>query len=262
MNTAEILNLDRPLCFFDIESTGVEPQHDRIITLSILKVTPEDFFRPGSEEWLHERFNPVVMIPAQSTAIHGITDAAVADKPKFSDRASAILEFMNGCDLAGFNLTNFDVPILWEECHRAGVNWDLNGVRVIDVSNIFRKKEERTLAAAVRFYCGREITNAHDAEADVVATRDVLLGQLARYTDLQSMGVQGLSEFSKQEERVDLAGAIILDKDGDYAYTHRRVRGVKVADDPGYAYWMLKSDFSANTKMHLKRILGELFPNE
>lgn len=261
MNTSDILQLERPLCFFDIESTGVETQSDRIVSLSILKITPEDFLRSESEEWFNEIFNPIILIPKEVTAIHGITNEMVADKPRFQERAAAIHSFLAGCDLAGYNLSNFDVPILWEEFNRAGIIWDLTGVRILDVSNIFRKKEQRTLTAAVKFYCGRELTDAHDARADVTATRDVLLGQLQRYPDLTGLSVEGLCAFSKEGDRVDLAGTIIRDNDGDYAYTHKRVRGVKVIDDPGYASWMLKSDFSANTKVVLEQILSELFPS-
>lgn len=244
------LKLTRTLAFIDTETTGTDPQKDRIITFASLLVTPEN-----TTDAFEIMVNPGIPIPPETTTVHGITDEMVADKKPFAHYARSILDDLSGCDLCGYNLLNFDVPLLWNEFHRCGIEWDLSETRVIDPCVIFREKEPRDLTAAVRFYCGRDHAGAHGAAADVEATRDVLLGQLARYSDLPQTVVD-LAKFCNPERRVDLAGTICLNDKGEPCYTAKRVRGVRVIDDPGFGNWMLRNDFSEETKRHLRRILG------
>jgi DNA polymerase-3 subunit epsilon len=244
------LFLERPIAFFDIEATGVDVTKDRIVSIYIDVLYPDG--QRQSKEW---RCNPGFEMSAEVVAIHGITNEAVKDCPPFKEQARGIYSAIRGCDLGGFNLLNFDVPLLWEEFHRAGIKWSLRGVEIIDVGNIFKKKEERTLSAGVRFYCGREHTGAHSADADVRATIDVLDAQLKRYSDLNGLPVSALAKFSQFDDRVDLAGKIVRNKDGEPVYSFGNSKGVRVKDDPGFARWMLGKDFSENTKQALRSIL-------
>lgn len=250
------MKLTRPIVCFDIEATGVDMQKDRIISLHAEKIDDLEF---GPREFLPILCNPGMPIPPDSTEVHGITDADVAAMPPFGTFAHPVHEFFAGCDLMGFGLLHFDIPILWEEFYRAQITWDLAGVRVIDVGNIFKKKEQRTLEAAVLFYCQRDHGGAHDARADVEATRDVLLAQLDRYSDLGKLSLEELAKFSRMRDDVDLAGIITRDKEGRPCYGIKRKRNVPVLEDPGYAEWMLRSDFPAETKIRLREIL-ELQP--
>lgn len=251
---------ERPIVILDVESTGTDPAKDRIVTLAMAKVAyPHGDANDGElliHDWYTCQCNPGFPMSEEVIACHGITNEMAASFPPFSTFAPNIERFLNGCDLAGFNCNNFDVPILWEELYRAGITWNMEGVRVIDAGNIFKKKEERTLSAAVQFYCKREHGKAHDAEADVRATLDVLCAQLQRYQDLAKFSVQELAAFSAMDERIDLAGKIVKGPDGDPVYTLRKVKGVKVKDDPGFAYWMLDKEFPENTKIVLRQILG------
>jgi DNA polymerase-3 subunit epsilon len=240
---------EKPLCFLDLETTGTDPVKDRIV--SFAGVISEG----GSDMWLEELLNPGIPIPAEATAVHGITNEMVADKRTFRQAASTIRAFINGCDLAGYNLLNFDLPLLWEEFHRVGITLDLTGVNVIDPCVIFREREPRDLTAAMMFYCAERHDGAHGARADVEATRKVLKGQLGRYHDLPTSRAE-LSAFCRSDRRVDLAGTIALNDKGEPCYTTKRVRGVRVKDDPGFGQWMLRNDFSEETKIHLRRILG------
>lgn len=251
-----IMKQTRPIIFFDIESTGTNPAQDKIIELAYKKV----FHFDTEAAWQVFRFNPGMPIPPEATECHGITDADVKDEPYFRERCNIVMSDFFECDLAGFNLTNFDVPILWEELYRCGLTWNLEGVNIIDAGTIFKIKEERTLTAAMKFYCQREHEGAHSGKADVTATQDVLLAQLIRYPELQDMTIEQLAKFSQRNEtRCDLAGKIVLDKDGDPAYTFgEKTRGVKVKNDIGFAQWMLRKDFSANTKMVLSKILDSI----
>lgn len=253
MNTK--LELTRPLAFLDVEATGVDPATDKIVSLAIVKMLPGDMLREAVDETFYWQFNPERSMSAEVIAIHGITNEAAAQMRPFLESAALVHAALKGCDLSGFNLRNYDIPIIWEELYRAKIEWDLEGVRVIDAGTIFKKKEERTLSAAMQFYCGKTNENAHHAMADTLASREVLSAQIQRYADLGKMGLGELAEFSKLEDRVDLAGKIVM-KNGVAVYNLRRVQDVPVVDDPGFAEWMLERDFSANTKMHLRRILG------
>lgn len=245
----------KPLCIFDLETTGTDPANDRIVSIAIIKVPgiglgfdPKGIYR--------QKVNPGVPIPAEATETHGITDADVEFNLIFPEIAPDVEAFISGCDLAGYNCINFDVPLLVEEFYRCGVELRLDGVRIIDACRIFRKKEERTLTAAVKFFCDKEIFNAHDAFSDCVATYDVLAAQIERYQDLAGMTVDQLAEFSKEDDRIDWAGKIVRNKEGVPVYNIGKAKGVPVAKDPGFGKWMLGQDFSQDTKRHLRRLLA------
>lgn len=247
------LNLKNPLVFFDLETTGIDIVRDRIVEISILKVNPN-----GTEETKTRRINPGMPIPAESSAIHGIYDEDVKDQPQFKQLAKSLAEFMEGCDIAGFNSSRFDVPLLAEEFLRAGIDFDFSKRKMIDVQIIFHKKEQRTLEAALKFYCDKELTDAHSAEADTRATYEVLKGQLDRYNDLEN-SVEFLSkEYSSHNNNVDLAGRMIYDDNGVEIFNFGKHKGRSVADvlkkEPGFYGWMMDADFSLNTKQVLTRI--------
>jgi DNA polymerase III subunit epsilon len=254
--------MSKPIIFFDLEATGVDVAKDRIVSIAFQK-----FNRLGGAllSEFYQIVNPGVLMSDEVVAIHGITNEEAAKYPPFSQFAGEIFAAFHNCDLAGFNHTNFDIPMLWEEFNRCGLEWNLGGVNFIDVGNIFKKKEERTLSAAVRFYCGKEHVGAHSALADVRATAEVLNAQLARYPDLAAIEfmhdnpMDELARFCRFEDRLDLAGKIIRDKDGDPAYSFgQKTKGVKVRDDIGFAHWMLGKDFSTQTKMVLREIIRKI----
>lgn len=248
----------KPLICFDIEATGVDPAKDRIVQIAFCEITLcelDNSYIPFNKRKL--LINPGVSIPAESTAIHGITNDDVYGSPTFSDCSLVLYERFKDCDLAGFNLTNFDVPLLWEEFYRCGIDWDLSNSRIIDVGTLFKRREERSLSAAVQFYCGRELEGAHDAMNDVLATCDVLTAQIERYklsfSDLETLE----RESNYEEKRVDLAGKIIVGKDGRPTWNFGKPKGKAVVDELGFGYWLLDKDFSENTKRHVRRIIDE-----
>lgn len=247
------LNLKNPLVFFDLETTGMDTVHDRIVEISILKININ-----GSEEVRTRRINPGIPIPAESSAIHGIYDEDVKDAPLFKQIAKSLAEFMEGCDIAGYNSSRFDVPLLAEEFLRAGVDFDFSKRKMIDVQIIFHKKEQRTLEAALKFYCGKELTDAHSAEADTRATYEVLKGQLDKYDDLPNDMETLSKEYSSHNNNVDLAGRIIYDDNGIEIFNFGKHKGKPVAEvlkqEPGFYAWMMDADFSLNTKQVLTRI--------
>lgn len=239
--------MNKPLICFDIEATGPDPASDRIIQIA------GKCIETGFEiNWM---VNPGFPIPAESTAIHGICDADVAACPTFNHYAQSLHDWMKDADLVGFNLTNFDVPILWEEFYRCGIVWDLSNTRILDAGTLFKKREQRTLSAALQFYCGRDHNGAHDALGDVIATLDVWEAQLGRYGLADKDREELEIESNFEEKRVDLAGKIVIGKDGRPAYNIGRAKGTAVEDDRGFGYWMLDRDFSENTKIHLRRLL-------
>ncbi|MFN2261728.1 MAG: exonuclease domain-containing protein [Psychroflexus sp.] len=206
------LNLTRPICFFDLETTGTNISKDRIVEISILKV-----FENNNKESYTWKVNPGIPIPAETTTIHGISDEDVANEPKFDVLAPKINQMIKGCDLGGYNSNRFDIPLLAEEMLRAGIDFDLKKVNAIDVQTIFHKKEKRTLEAAYKFYCDKDLTNAHSAEADTNATYEVLKSQLDRYEDLEN-DTKWLSIYSAHKKFADLAGFITLNKkDEEYS---------------------------------------------
>ena len=250
------MKLTRPLATIDAETTGVEPVYDRIVTLYILKEHPD-----GREEDLDLKFNPGIHIPEETTEIHGMDDAMVADWPAFKTAAEQIHEFIKGCDLNGFN-TGFDATILYEEFSRCGITWNTKGMHVIDVGGLFKIFEPRTLTAAVKFYCKREHEGAHGAKDDVLATRDVLNAQINRYADLMDLDVAGLKKASQHDPKVDLNGTIVLNDKGVPCYGTKKCRGVPVKDDPGYGWWMISKDFPTQTKEVLRSILETPDPDD
>lgn len=245
--------LERPLVFIDIEGTGPDPAKDRIVSLSTIVIGPNnDTTAYAGGTWM---FNPGIKMSDEVIAIHGISNATAELETPFAESALAFSERLSGVDFAGFNLLNYDVPILWEEFHRAGITWDLAGVRIIDVGNIFKKKEERTLSAAVKFYFGREHTGAHSSSGDAMATAEVMAAQLSRYPELSEMSIEELSEYSQFGKRFDLAGKIIVDAEGFPVYNIGKSKGVRVKDDQSFGWWMLGKDFSEQTKIVLREYL-------
>ena len=246
------LNLKRPLVFFDLETTGVDTAKDRIVEISMVKVMPD-----GEEIVRTRLINPQMHIPEDATAVHGITDEDVKDQPTFAQIAKSLSQFIEGCDFGGFNSNRFDLPMLVEEFLRAGVDVDFKNRKFIDVQNIFHKMEQRTLVAAYKFYCSKDLTDAHSAEADTKATYEVLKAQLDRYSELQN-DVAALAEFSSRGETVDYAGRIVYNDKGEEVFNFGKYKGIPVREvfqrDPGYYSWILQGDFTLNTKQVLTRI--------
>lgn len=246
------LNLRNPLVFFDLETTGINIVKDRIVEISYVKVFPN-----GKEELKTYRVNPGMPIPPESTAIHGITDEDVKDCPTFKEIAKTLANQIEGCDLAGFNSNRFDIPLLAEEFLRADVDIDFSKRKFIDVQTIFHKMEQRTLSAAYKFYCDRELENAHTSEADTIATYEILKAQLDRYPDLEN-DMTYLSKFSSFNQNVDFAGRMIYNEKGEEVINFGKYKGRLVTEvlesDPGYYSWMMNGDFSLNTKKMLTQI--------
>jgi len=246
------LNLRKPLVILDLETTGVSIASDRIVEFSALKVSPG-----GAEEWLTLRINPGIPISPEATRIHGITDADVANEPYFKDFARKIAAFVEGCDLAGFNSMKFDIPILCEEFLRVNVDFNPARHRYVDVQVIFHKKEQRTLGAAYKFYCRKELENAHSAQADTAATYEILKAQLDRYPDLEN-DIEKLSAFSAFNNNADLAGRIVFNEQGAEVFNFGKHKGKPVElvlkEEPSYYSWMMNGDFPLNTKQVLTAI--------
>lgn len=246
------LKLHKPLCVFDLETTGTNISKDKIVEICILKVNPDA--SRESKTWL---VNPEMHIPESVAEIHGITDDKVKDAPTFKEIAPKIMDMISGCDLGGFNSNRFDVPLLAEELLRAGIDFDLSKFRLVDAQTIYHKKEPRTLSAAYKFYCDKVLENAHSAEADVLATFDVLDAQVGKYEDLDG-DIQSLSEFSHHNKFVDLAGFIAYDDNKEEIFTFGKYKGQKVKEvfqkDIGYYGWIQNADFPLYTKKVLTAI--------
>jgi len=247
-----MIELHRPLVFFDLETTGISVSKDRIIEIYLIKIMPDQ-----SETHLHELYNPGIPIPAEATAIHGISDEDVKDKPNFSERAHELRTFLEHCDFAGFNSNKFDVPLLVEEFYRAGVEFDIDKRRYIDAMRIFHTMEPRNLSAAYKFYCDKNLENAHSAKYDTLATLDILKAQLTRYPDMDC-SIEGLHKLSAQNNQVDLAGRIIFNDQKQEIFNFGKHKGRLVKDvlkkEPSYYEWIMQSDFAANTKQVLTKI--------
>lgn len=247
------LNLKNPIVFFDLETTGININADRIVEICYLKVYPN-----GNEEAKTLRINPEMHIPESSSAIHGIYDEDVANCPTFREVARNIANDIEGCDLAGFNSNRFDIPVLAEEFLRAGVDIDMTKRKLIDVQVIFHKMEQRTLSAAYKFYCEKDLEDAHTAEADTRATYEVLQSQLERYADELKNDMAFLSEYSSYNKNVDFAGRMVYDENGVEVFNFGKYKGQVVSEvlkkDPGYYSWIQNSDFTLNTKAMLTKI--------
>lgn len=246
------LNLKRPIIFFDLETTGVDTAKDRIVEISMIKIMPD-----GEELTRTRRLNPERPIPPEATAVHGITDEDVKDQPTFAQVAKSLAQFIQGCDFGGFNSNRFDLPVLAEEFLRAGVDVDLKRRKFVDVQTIFHKKEQRTLVAAYKFYCHRDLDDAHSAEADTRATYEVLKAQIDHYDDLEN-DIDFLAEFSTQHRYADFAGYILYNDKEEEVFGFGKYKGRLVSEvlrsDPGYYAWMSNGDFP----LYTKRVLTEI----
>jgi DNA polymerase-3 subunit epsilon len=246
------LKLTRPICFFDLETTGINVAKDRIVEISILKVYPNG--NKESKTWL---VNPEMQIPDEVIAIHGISNEKVANEPTFKMLSKEIYNLIKDSDLGGFNSDRFDIPLLAEEMLRADIDFDMKNMVSVDVQTIFHKMEKRTLEAAYKFYCNKELVDAHSAEADTIATYEVLLSQLDRYPELEN-SVRKLAEFSTHKKTVDFAGFIVLDEDQEEIFSFGKHKGRKVLEvldkEPGYFGWILNADFPLYTKKVLTQI--------
>ena len=252
LHTTMNLKLKRPIIFFDLETTGVDTAHDRIVEISMVKIEPD-----GTKHVKTRRINPEMPIPAEATAVHGISDEDVKDEPTFKQIAKSLAKFIEGCDFGGFNSNRFDLPMLVEEFMRADVDVDFRKRKFVDVQNIFHKKEQRTLVAAYKFYCDKDLENAHSAEADTLATYEVLEAQIERYGDIGDT-VDELAAFSTHNEVVDFAGRIALNDKGEEVFTFGKYKGRKVEDvfrdEPSYYSWMMQGDFPLYTKKVITEI--------
>lgn len=240
------LNLKNPILFFDIESTGLNVATDRIVEICALKVMPD-----GDQEIKTRRINPTIPISPEAQKIHGISNEDVADCPTFKELAKSLANWMSGCDFAGYNSTRFDVPMLAEEFLRAGVNFDFRKRKLVDVQNIFHKMEQRTLSAAYKFYCSKELENAHSAEADTVATYEILEAQLDKY-DILENDIKFLADFSTKSRFVDYAGRVVLNDKDEPSFNFGKYKGKTVESvfksDQSYYSWMMNGDFTLDTK--------------
>lgn len=246
------LKLNRPIVFFDLETTGVDSASDRIVEISMIKIEVD-----GKKTVKTRRINPECHIPEEATEVHGITDEDVAGEPTFKQIAKSLAQFIEGCDFGGFNSNRFDLPLLVEEFMRAGVDVDFRKRKFVDVQTIFHRKEQRTLVAAYKFYCDKDLENAHSAEADTMATYEVLEAQIARYPDIGST-VEELAEFSSNGANVDFAGRIALNDKGEEVFTFGKYRGCSVEEvfreEPSYYSWMMDGNFPQYTKKVITEI--------
>ena len=250
------LNLKKPIIFFDLETTGTNVTSDRIVEISLIKIMPD-----GKEIEKTRRINPGIPIPAEATAIHHITDEDVADAPLFKQIAASLADIFTGCDIAGFNSYRFDIPVLDNEFRLAGIAFDFSRARFVDVQTIFHKKEQRTLTAAYRFYCDKDLTEAHSANADTRATYEVLMAQLDRYEDLPN-DIEALSDFSSQNRNVDLIGRLVYDEKRREVINFGKYKGRLAEEvlgrDSGYYSWIMQGDFPQSTKDCFTRIMLRL----
>lgn len=258
------LKLKKPLAFFDLETTGINIQKDRIVEISVLKAHVN-----GETEIKTFRINPEIPIPLETSLIHGIYDEDIKDCPTFKSFAKTLANFLHGCDLAGFNSNRFDVPMLVEEFLRAEVDFDMKNRRLVDVQRIFHLMEPRNLSAAYRFYCGKDLDNAHSAQADTVATFEVLGAQIERYAGAQIKNDKGeLYEPIQNDVEalhaltsskfVDFANRMVYNNKGEEVFNFGKYNGRLVTDilrqDPNYYDWMMKGDFALDTKRKLTEI--------
>ncbi len=266
------LNLKRPIAFFDIESTGTNVVKDRIVEICIFKLKPD-----GTSETRLRKINPGIPIPAEVSAIHGITDADVADEPHFKQVAKSLNDFLKDCDLAGYNSNKFDIPILIEEFLRADIDFSLKNRNLVDVQNIFHKMEPRTLRAAYKFYCGKELVDAHTAEADTLATYEILVSQIKRYEDTEYIDYDGkaskpvkndmeaLYKFSYNHRNADLVGHIVYNAKGKESFNFGKFKGKTLEEvfqkQPQYYDWIMNADFPLSTKNIVKEVRFKALEN-
>jgi len=242
------IQLEKPLCVFDLETTGLNISKDRIVQIAILKIHPS-----GKKEELNLLINPEMNISDSNSAIHGVTNEMVKDAPTFKDAGSEIVAFIGTSDLAGYNSNKFDIPVLAEEFLRVDIEFDLSTKDCVDIQNIFHKMEQRTLVAAYKFYCSKELTNAHDAMADTVATWEVFEKQLEQYDNLKPK-IDFLADFSRNSvhKNIDFAGRLAINENNEAIYNFGKHKGKTIKEisvsEPGYYGWMLEADFPRYTK--------------
>jgi DNA polymerase-3 subunit epsilon len=246
------LNLKNPLVFFDLETTGVNVTKDRIVEIALIKIYPN-----GKEEEKLWRINPEIPIPKEASEIHKIYDKDIKDAPVFKEVAKTIAQFIEGCDLAGFNSNRFDIPLLAEEFLRTNVDIDMRNRKFVDVQTIFHKMEQRTLSAAYKFYCKESLENAHSAMADTKATYEILKAQLDRYEELEN-NIDYLNKISSYHKNADFAGQIIFNKNDEEIINFGKYKGQTVENvlqkDQGYYNWIMNADFPLYTKKVLTEI--------
>lgn len=246
------IKISKPLLVLDIEATGDQINKDRIVEIGMIKTNPD-----GTEETYEKRINPEIPIPLNISEIHGIYDLDVKDCPTFKELSIEIKNFIGDSDLCGFNSNKFDIPMLEEEFIRAGVKSEFETKKLVDVQNIFHKKEKRTLSAAYKFYCNKEHLNAHSSMSDTRATYEVFCAQIDKYDDLEK-NIDFLSNFSKQKKNLDLAGFIYENSDGNPTFSFGKYKGKEldfvIDKDPGYFSWILNADFPRYTKNILNKI--------
>lgn len=247
------LQLSKPIAFIDLETTGISITNDRIIEIAIVKIAAD-----GTRLVKRKLINPGMPIPAGSTAVHGITDEMVKDAPSFKQVANECKQFMDHCDIGGYNSNRFDIPMLIEEFLRAGIEFSTEGRKFVDVQKIFHKMEERTLSAAYKFYCQKILEGAHSAEADAQATYEILEAQVTRYPQMGAT-VDSIVQFTGEDEMVDFARRFIKEN-GIEIFNFGKHKGKPVEkvlkEEPQYYDWMMKGDFAMNTKQKLTEILN------
>lgn len=256
-----LLNLIKPIAVFDLETTGLNITQDRIVEIAIIKIHPD-----GKEETFHSYVNPEMSIPKESSEIHGITDEKIKDSPTFKELASKVVSFIGDADLVGFNSNKFDIPVLSEELLRIGNDFDISSKSFIDVQNIFHKMEQRTLAAAYKFYCGEEMENAHSALYDTKVTWEVLKAQLNKYENLDKE-IEKLADFSRAGnlDIHDFAGRLAINDKKEVVYNFGKHKGKTIEqvdqEEPGYYGWMMQADFPLYTKKCLKKEMDRIKAN-
>lgn len=245
-----MIELTKPICFFDLETTSIDRAVTRIVEISICKLYPN-----GGKDIKTRLINPEIPIPEESTAIHGISDADIKNKPTFKQVAKGLIEFIGDSDLAGYNSNNFDIPVLVNEFHRVGITFDYSNRNLLDIQNIFKRKEQRTLSAALKFYLDRDLIDAHSAEADILATVDVFKAQLKRYEDLPKT-IRELALYSNYDkEIVDIEGKFVKDRDGNIIFNFGKHKGTMARAEPNFVEWMLRGDFTEDVKTVCRKIL-------
>ncbi len=247
------LNLERPLVAFDLETTGLSVSKDKIISISVIKI-----FTDGSTESKTRFVNPECQIPEIASKIHGITNEKVKDMPPFKVLSKGLFDFIKGCDLLSYNGDNYDIPLLSEEFIRCGITFPEEGVYSIDSCAIFKKTNPRNLSQALLVYCDEKLEDAHNSENDTIATKKVFEAQLLKHEEIKGKSVKEIAEFCRIDSRIDLAGKILLDEEGDYVYNIGDHKGKKIKNDLGFGRWMLSKDFTINTKNILTRIIKEI----
>lgn len=249
------LQLDRPLAVFDLETTGTDIVNDRIVEIGIIRMETD-----GSSRSKILRVNPEMPIPDEASSVHGIYDEDVAMSPTFAQLADELMEFMDGCDLGGFNSNRFDVPILVEEFFRVGKKFSLDGRRMIDAHTLYVIKEKRDLTSALKFYCDKELVDAHSAEADAKATLDVILGQLEKYPDLEQ-NLDKVDKLVNDQQFIDTGRRLVM-HNGEACFNFGKHKGRPVLEvlerEPGYYSWMMKAEFPSHTKQKLTEIKNAL----